>query len=95
MRPICDIIPKVKSQLLRESTKKNLAISEHWDNIVDAVTARRTKVQGLKQKMLYVAVESPALMHELANFKKDAILHKVQTKYPDLHVRDIKFIIGK
>jgi len=90
---IGDLIPKVKAQLLRESTKKNFVVIDGWEKLVGANIAKRTKVQGFRQKMLYVKVESPVLLNELANFKKDAILQKLQEKYPDQHIRDIKFIV--
>lgn len=80
IRRIGDIVGDVKKKLLRESTKKALAVEQHWDKIVGAQTAARTSVQGLKQKILYVKVQSPALMNELANFKKDAILLKIQER---------------
>ena len=78
---------------MRESTKKALAITNNWPKIVGTAIAQRTDVQGFRQKILYVKVASPALMNELANFKKDNILSKLQTEYPDQHIRDIKFII--
>lgn len=93
MKHIGDVVRRVRKELLKENTKKSLVIGENWDKIVDAQTARRTCVMGLRQKILYVKVESAALLNELCNFKKDAILAKVQLKYPDHNIRDIKFTI--
>ena len=87
------IINGVRKKILRENTKKSAVISINWDKIVDAQTARRTQVIGIKQKILYVKVESPSLLNELSNFKKNAVLEKLQFKYPDHHIRDIKFVI--
>jgi len=86
-------VRQVRRQLLRETTKKSFVIGENWDKIVDARTASRTCVMGFRQKVLYVKVESPPLLNELCNFKKDAILAKLQSKYPDHKIRDVKFII--
>jgi len=93
MKHIGEVVRQVRKELLKENTKKSLVIGDNWDKIVDARTARRTCVMGFKQKILYVKVESPALLNELCNFKKDAILEKLQLKYPDHKIRDIKFTI--
>jgi predicted nucleic acid-binding Zn ribbon protein len=93
MRHIGEVVRQVRKQLLKENTKKALGVGEHWDKIVDAQTASRTCVMGFRQKVLYVKVESAALLNELCNFKKDAILAQLQSKYPDHKIRDIKFTI--
>ena len=93
MKHISDVVRQVRKELLRESTQKSLAIGNNWDKIVDTQTARRTCVIGFKQKVLYVKVESTVFLNELCNFKKDAILAKLQLKYPGHKIRDIKFTI--
>ncbi len=93
VKHISDVVKQVRKELLKENTQKSLVIGDNWDKIVDAQTARRTCVMGFKQKVLYVKVESPALLNELCNFKKGAILEKLQLKYPDHKIRDIKFTI--
>ncbi len=93
MKHIGDVVRQVRKELLKENTKKSLVIGDNWDKIVDVQTARRTCVMGFKQKVLYVKVESPALLNELCNFKKNTILAKLQLKYPDHKIRDIKFTI--
>ena len=93
IKHIGNIVANVKKSLLKEKTKTAFTIAQDWSNFVDAQTARRTEVQGFKQKVLYVKVQSSALLNELANFRKDAILLKLQAKYPEQHIRDIKFIV--
>lgn len=93
MKHIGEVVKQVRSQLLRENTKKSLVINDNWNKIVDARIARRTCVMGFKQKILFVKVESPALLNELCNFKKNAILEKLQSKYPEHKIRDVKFVI--
>ena len=87
------IVDGIRKKILRENTKKASVISTNWDKIVGAQTARRTRVIGIKQKILYVKVESPSLLNELSNFKKNTVLEKLQFKYPDHQIRDIKFVI--
>ena len=89
------IVDGVRKKILRENTKKSMLIGENWDKIVDSQTAQRTRVIGTKQKILYVQVESPALLAELSNFRKNGILENVQSKYPDHKIRDIKFVIPR
>lgn len=87
------IINGIRKNILKENTKKASVISTNWDKIVDAQTARRTWVIGIKQKILYIKVESPSLLNELSNFKKNTVLEKLQLKYPDQQIRDVKFVI--
>lgn len=93
MRHIGEVVKQVRKELLKENAKKSLVIGNNWNKIVDARTAQRTCVMGFKQKVLYVKVESPVLLNELCNFKKGVILEKLQLKYPDHKIRDIKFTI--
>jgi hypothetical protein len=93
MKNISDVIRQVRRQLLKENTGRLLVVSRDWNNIVDARTASRTCVKGFRQKVLYVKVESASLLNELCNFKKEAILIKLQARYPDLKIRDIKFTV--
>ncbi|MBI5778513.1 MAG: DUF721 domain-containing protein [Planctomycetes bacterium] len=93
MKHIGEVVKQVRRELLKENTRKALAVGDNWDKIVDARIARRTRVIGFRQKVLYVKVESPALLNELCNFKKEAILAKLQAKYPDHKIRDVKFTI--
>jgi len=87
------IVNNVRKDVQAANTKKNIAFKENWSKIVDGRIGRRTQVIGLRQKILYVKVESQALLAELANFKKDSILEKAQEKYPEINIRDIKFIV--
>ncbi|MEW6025739.1 MAG: DUF721 domain-containing protein [Planctomycetota bacterium] len=93
MKHIGEVIKKVRSQLLNENPQKAFSFGDKWDKVAGASVAQRTRVMGFKQKVLYVKVESPALLNELCNFKKETILEKLKTAYPEHKIRDIKFVI--
>jgi hypothetical protein len=93
VKHISCFIDGIRKKVLRENTKKLLVINENWNKIVDERTAQRTEVIGIKQKIIYVRVESPALLNELSNFRRNALLEKFRLKYPSHQIRDIKFII--
>lgn len=66
-------------------------LSEHWQEAVGAETAALTKVLGLKNGVLQVAVANAPLMNELASFRKGEILEAMRSQAAGLKVREIKF----
>lgn len=93
VRSIGEVLKLVRRQLFQESGRACSAVIAEWPKIVGVQTAGRTSVTGFRKKALYVKVASPALLQELSNFKKESILIKLQTKYPEMHIRDIKFTV--
>jgi len=69
----------------------NAQLSDCWKNVTGERIASRTAVLGVHRGVLQVAVSSAAMMGELASFHKTHLIEELQTRYPDLKLKGIKF----
>ena len=65
-----------------------------WANAVGSTACRQTRVGSLRRGVLTVTVTHPALLEELAAFRKAALLSGLQAALPGVVLRDIRFRIG-
>jgi predicted nucleic acid-binding Zn ribbon protein len=65
-----------------------------WAGAVGEAASRHTRVDRLRQGVLSVTVAHPALLDELAAFRKPALLAALRQAAPDTPIRDIRFRIG-
>jgi predicted nucleic acid-binding Zn ribbon protein len=69
----------------------NAQLSDCWKHVAGERIASRTAVLGVHRGVLQVAVSSAAMMGELASFHKQQLIEELQTRYPDLKLKGIKF----
>lgn len=73
----------------------NQQLEQTWQAVVEKVAGDHvvphTKVTGLKNGALQIAVSNSAVMSELASFFKSELLAEFASEHPDLNVRDLKF----
>ena len=62
-----------------------------WQQLVGQPYAGLSRVQNLRNGVLQVAVGNAALLNELVSFRRDELLSRFQTEYPDKKIKDIKF----
>jgi predicted nucleic acid-binding Zn ribbon protein len=62
-----------------------------WHEAAGESIASRTKVLGLRNGMLLVAVGNSALLSELAAFHRHSLLESLRSRNPQMHIRDIRF----
>jgi len=70
------------------------ALEEAWAAAVGEKDARRTKVGAVRRGVLGVTVGHPALLEELAAFRKPALLEALRQRLPDAGIHDVRFRIG-
>jgi predicted nucleic acid-binding Zn ribbon protein len=66
----------------KKRLKQQGALDRLWIDVVGDELACHTYVAGIKQKIIQVKVDSAPLLNELANFRKQEILNKIQAKLP-------------
>ena len=88
-------IDKFLKSIKQVDWKKQQLINKVWPLIIGQKFSPHTRIAGIKQRILQVEVESTVFLHELANFKKEKILKKLQEKFPQYKFRDIKFFTGR
>ena len=65
-----------------------------WAGIVGPSVAGRTRVCGVEGGRVRIEVESAALKHDLATFRRAEILTDLQKRLPDLALKEISFRVG-
>lgn len=79
----------------RSSTDKIFQeVIDAWKDVVGGEVSRCTEIMDLKRGVLYVTVESTALIHHLTNFEKDAIIARINELTRMKHLNDIRFKVG-
>src|SRR4051794_11151878 len=66
---------------------------EAWRSIAGAKLAPATRVIGIRRGVLQVAVGNAPLLSELVAFHKSSLLEALRTQFPQLKVRDLKFVL--
>ncbi len=65
-----------------------------WDAAVGDPGRRGTRVGGVRRGVLSVTVAHPALLEELATFRKPALLAALRRDAPGTPIHDIRFRVG-
>lgn len=65
-----------------------------WTAAVGEAAARQTRLGGVRHGVLSVTVAHPALLEELAAFRKPAILAALRRDAPGTPIQDIRFRVG-
>ena len=88
-------------QLLKEAFPKKSLIDKNrqkvmsvWSEIVGNEIYKSTRITGIKNGIMYVHVESSAMIHHLTNFKKYAIIQKINNVMGMKYIEDIRFKAG-
>jgi len=62
-----------------------------WSEVAGEDLAGQTRVTGLKNGVLQIGVSNAAQLNELAAFRKQELLERLQAEHSHLRVRDLKF----
>ena len=88
-------------QLLKEAFPKKSLIDKNcqkvmsvWSEVVGSEIYKSTRITGIKNGIMYVGVESSAMIHHLTNFEKYAIIHKINTILGFKYIEDVRFKVG-
>ena len=77
-----------KTSLIDKTCQKVMSV---WRGVVGNEVYKSTKITGIKNGIMYVNVESSAMIHHLTNFEKYAIIHKINNIIGFKYIEDIRF----
>ena len=80
-----------KKSLIDKNCQKVMSV---WSEIVGNEIYKSTRITGIKNGIMYVGVESSAMIHHLTNFEKYAIIHKINNVMGMKYIEDIRFKVG-
>lgn len=66
-----------------------------WEAAVGGPTARQCRLGEVRRGVLNVTVAHPALLEELAAFRKPALLTALRQDAPSMVIHDIRFRVGR
>ena len=88
-------MPKVMGkQGLGRRRRVNEEIASAWVEVAGEELASRTRVRGIRRGILTIEVESSSLCHDLAAFKKDALLVALKEKVRKSEITALRFRAG-
>lgn len=70
-------------------------VKNAWRQIVGEDVYKCSSITGIKNRVLYVNVESTVLIHHLTNFEKNAIIARINEIMGTESIEDIRFKVGK
>ena len=79
MEKIGDITKRVISNWVIEDERRNLDIEVVWNRIIDENLRGHTYVNGLRNNILYIKVDSSCYL-SILNMRKEEIIKKLKNK---------------
>ena len=89
-----DIARRLIRGRMSKRARREGRILEVWEQVAGQELAGKLKPVRLRAGVLWVDVESPAVLYEAAQFSRKAMLGKLRELLPDLGVEDMRFRLG-
>jgi predicted nucleic acid-binding Zn ribbon protein len=92
IRSLGDILPDVLAGLETPQSENILILRKTWSKLAGAQIAQHSEPGFIKDFVLYVYVDHPGWMPELERQKR-LLLQKLQSKYSELRIRRLNFLL--
>ncbi|MCU0722267.1 MAG: DUF721 domain-containing protein [Planctomycetes bacterium] len=89
-----DVARRLLRGSLARRARKESRVLEVWEEAAGPERAARLKPARLRAGVLWVEVESPALLYEAAQFSRGEILARLKELVPELGIEDVRFRLG-
>jgi predicted nucleic acid-binding Zn ribbon protein len=89
-----DVARRLLRGRLAKRARRESRVLEIWEEVVGPERAARLVPAGLRAGVLWVEVESPALLYEAAQFARGEILARLKERLPELGIEDVRFRLG-
>ena len=92
-RRIGEFLPQVLRDLGPRRRDELYVLTEAWSRAAGPDVALRSRVVGMNRDTLTVAVESAALMQEIASFRRPEILARIRAEFPRRTIADLRCVL--
>ncbi len=92
-RPVSEALSELISLRGIARFQGNSELHRVWKEISGEHFGAQTRVIGMKRGVLQIGVSNAPALSELASFHKKGFLTSLKKDYPDLKIRDIKFLL--
>lgn len=93
-RPLSEILGDLFTARGYGRLRAAAELERAWESAVGEPARRQTQVGGVRRGVLTVTVAHPALLEELAAFRKSSLLAALRRDAPGTTIHDIRFRIG-
>lgn len=90
-QPISGLVDEVLSGVTVQKKRSSDALTRAWSVAAGEAIARHSRVVGLRQGTLQIAVQGAPLLHQLTQFRKRALLSALQKDPAGTGIRDLRF----
>ena len=92
IRRLDSVLKDVLDDLEESQNEDTLIVRDAWPQLVGQQIASHSMPVSLEHRVLSVNVDHPGWMPELKRMER-ILLQKLQSKYPDLRIRQLRFIL--
>lgn len=79
---------------LRKEHTRMTRVRDAWLVAIGDDLSQHTRVKSLRKGVLAIEVDSSALCHQLAGFRREELLGALQTKLTGIELTDLRFRVG-
>ena len=94
-RPLSEILNSLVAARGYGRLRGRAELEAAWEAAVGEMASRQTRIGGIRHGVLSVTVAHPALLEELAAFRKPDILAALRRTTPGAAIQDVRFRVGK
>jgi len=89
-----NIMDRVLLNLKKAADTPTNNLKEEWESLVGEKLAKYSKIAGIKNKIAFCYVEDSTWAFELSTRYKQTILKRLQNRFGDEEITDIRFKVG-
>ncbi len=89
-----DLLPSVLREIDGKRNERPDLVLEAWPQIIDEKWRPMTQAISFEKGQLVVKVKNAALYSVLVQQEKEKLLKKLQSKFPEVEIKNIIFRIG-
>ncbi len=88
-----DALDKIAGRIFTDTTRRQMKLQLHWEEIAGRQLAALTKVEALQGEVLYLAVRHSAFLRELSG-TEDLLIQAVNRALGGKYCRSVRFTAG-
>ena len=85
------VLKRMFGNRIRRGVSKLMKLQATWKDVVEEEVACCSRITSFRRGIVYIEVDSPALMYELSQFRKKEILEGIRNRTRLNDVEDLKF----
>ena len=93
-KPVSVVLPKVLSALRIDRRRLEAEVVKVWNNLLDPAVVAHAQPTGLRNRTLFVVVDSSVWLSEIVRYRRKDILDRLQHSFGREFIAKISFRLG-